>query len=90
MNKLVSVIVPVFNNEDFLSECISSILRQTYTNIEIILFDDGSKDNSLRICKDFSEKDGRIKVFSRENKGVSQTRLDAFLMSKGELITFVD
>lgn len=90
MNELVSVIVPVFNAEKFLPKCIDSIVKQKYKQIEIILFDDGSKDDSLQICNAFAQKDERIKVYSRENKGVAQTRLDAFFYSKGEYITFVD
>ncbi len=90
MNELISVIVPVFNAEKFLPRCIDSIVKQKYNQIEIILFDDGSKDNSLQICNDFAQKDKRIKVHSRENKGVAQTRLDAFHISTGEYITFID
>lgn len=90
MKELISVIVPVFNAEKFLPRCIDSIVKQKYNQIEIILFDDGSKDNSLQICNDFAQKDKRIKVHSRENKGVAQTRLDAFYISTGEYITFID
>ncbi len=90
MSELVSIIVPVFNAEKFLPRCIDSIVKQKYKPIEIILFDDGSKDNSLQICNDFAQKDERIKVYSSENKGVAQTRLNAFFYSQGEYITFVD
>ncbi len=90
MNKLVSIIVPVYNCSKFLGRCIDSLVAQRYKEVEIILFDDGSKDGSLTICRKYAEKDGRIKVFSRENRGVSQTRLDAFHHSTGEYVTFVD
>ena len=90
MNKLVSIIVPVYNSSSFLEKCIDSLISQTYKDIEIILFDDGSRDNSFDICKTYAVKDSRLKIFSRENKGVSQTRLDAFHNSNGEYITFVD
>ncbi|MDO5760161.1 MAG: glycosyltransferase family 2 protein [Bacteroidota bacterium] len=90
MSELVSIIVPIFNAEKFIQKCINSLLSQTYREIEILLFDDGSRDNSLAICNEIAKKDKRIKVFSQENKGVAQTRLEAFFCSKGEYITFVD
>lgn len=90
MTKLVSIIVPIYNSSAFLRKCIDSLVSQSYKDIEIVLFDDGSRDDSLEICNQYAEKDNRIKVFSRENRGVSQTRLDAFHNSTGEYITFVD
>lgn len=90
MTKLVSIIVPVYNSSAFLRKCIDSLVSQSYKDIEIVLFDDGSRDDSFKICNQYAEKDNRIKVFSRENRGVSQTRLDAFHNSTGEYITFVD
>lgn len=90
MTKLVSIIVPIYNSSAFLSKCIDSLISQSYKDIEIVLFDDGSRDDSFKICTQYAEKDNRIKVFSRENRGVSQTRLDAFHNSTGEYITFVD
>lgn len=90
MTKLVSIIVPIYNSSAFLSKCIDSLVSQSYKDIEIVLFDDGSRDDSFKICNQYAEKDSRIKVFSRENRGVSQTRLDAFHNSTGEYITFVD
>ena len=65
---LLSVIVPVYNVEKYLIECVDSILTQTYTNIEVILIDDGSKDNSGKICDEYVEKDKRVKVIHKENK----------------------
>ena len=90
MTKLVSIIVPIYNSSAFLRKCIDSLISQSYKDIEIVLFDDGSRDDSFKICNQYAEKDSRIKVFSRENRGVSQTRLDAFHNSTGEYITFVD
>lgn len=89
-NKLVSIIVPVYNTSSFLEKCVSSLLNQSYRDIEVILFDDGSKDNSYEICKSFAEKDDRVKVFTQQNQGVAQTRLNAFDVSSGAYITFVD
>lgn len=90
MSKLVSIIVPVYNSAVFLAQCIESLTTQSYKDIEIILFDDGSRDNSFEMCQSYAKKDNRIKTYSRKNKGVSQTRLDAFNISNGEYITFVD
>lgn len=89
-NKLVSIIVPVYNTSSFLEKCVFSLLNQSYSEIEVILFDDGSKDNSYEICKSFAAKDDRVKVFTQQNRGVAQTRLNAFDVSSGEYITFVD
>lgn len=87
---LISVIVPVYNAERWIKKCIFSILRQTYHNIEIILVDDGSKDKSLTICKNFAKTDTRIRIISKENGGVSSARNAGLLSAKGEYITFVD
>lgn len=73
-NTLVSIIVPVYNAERFLSRCIESILYQTYTNFELLLVDDGSTDESGRICDEYSLKDARIKVYHKPNGGVSSAR----------------
>lgn len=88
--KLVSVIVPIYNKQKQLSKCILSLLNQTYENIEIILVDDGSKDNSLKICEKFKRKDARIKVISKINEGVDYARYDAIKISCGDYISFVD
>lgn len=90
MNGLVSIIIPVYNSESFLNECLNSVINQTYKNIEIILVDDGSTDKSGSICDDYAKKDDRIKVFHKENGGVSSARNLGILHSKGEFITFVD
>lgn len=87
---LVSIIVPVYNVQDYLDRCLTSFIEQTYRNIEIILINDGSTDNSLTICKAFAAKDRRITIIDQENKGVAQSRIDGFNASSGELIMFVD
>ena len=73
-NDLISIIIPIFNTEKYLSKTINSILSQSYKNIEVILVDDGSDDNSLSICKEYAKKDNRIVVIHNENSGVSKTR----------------
>lgn len=70
----VSVIVPVYNTEKYLSRCIDSIINQTFKNFELLLVDDGSTDNSGKICDRYAEKDNRIKVFHKQNGGVSSAR----------------
>lgn len=86
----ISIIIPVYNVEKYLETCIKSIINQTYTNLEIILIDDGSKDNSLNICKDFEKKDKRIKAIHKENEGVSSARNLGIKESTGNYITFID
>ena len=90
MNSLLSVIVPVFNSEIYLSECISSILRQTYTNLELLLIDDGSTDNSGNICDSFAYSDPRVRVFHIQNGGVSHARNIGILNAKGKYLAFSD
>ncbi len=90
MNNLVSVIVPVYNRENYLRRCIDSILAQTYTNFELLLIDDGSTDNSGKICDEYAERDNRVKVFHKENGGVSSARNVGLDNAKGEYIIFVD
>ncbi len=86
----ISVIVPVYKAERYLQECINSILNQTFTDLELILVDDGSPDNSGAICDEYAEKDKRVKVFHQENRGVSAARNLGIDNAKGEYITFVD
>lgn len=87
---LVSVIIPVYKVEMHLARCIDSVLAQTYKNIEVILVDDGSPDNSGKICDEYGEKDTRIKVIHKENGGVSSARNVGIEMASGEYIAFVD
>ena len=86
----VSVIVPVYNASDYLDECLQSIISQTYTDLEIILIDDGSKDNSGEICDRYKESDERIIVIHQSNYGVSHARNQGIEIASGQLITFVD
>lgn len=88
--KLVSVIVPIYNVEDYISDCIESIINQTYTDLEILLIDDGSTDNSSRICDEYAQNDSRIKVFHKKNNGVSAARNFGLDIAIGEYIIFVD
>lgn len=87
---LISVIVPIYNSQKYLSECVESVLKQTYSNFELLLIDDGSTDDSLKICNSFKEKDNRIKVFHHVNQGVSYTRNRGISLSIGDYIAFVD
>lgn len=89
-NCLVSVIVPIYNVGDYVSKCIQSICEQTYSNIEIILVDDGSTDNSGKICDAYAKKDMRIKVIHKKNAGVSAARNTGINKSMGDYICFVD
>lgn len=86
----VSIIVPVYNAEKYLANCIESLSNQTYTNIEIILVNDGATDNSLTICENYAKKDKRIIVKSIENSGVSTARNIGIDLATGKYITFVD
>lgn len=90
MNELISVIVPVYNSEQYLDRCIKSIINQTYKNLEILLVDDGSTDNSGAICDTFAKNDGRIKVIRKANGGVSSARNIALDIADGEFFVFVD
>ena len=87
---LISIIVPVYNAEKYLIVAIESILNQTISDIELILIDDGSTDNSAKICDEYAEKDKRIKVVHHENRGVSKVRNEGLQLAKGKYIGFVD
>lgn len=86
----ISVIIPVYNTEKYLKRCVDSVINQTYKNLQIILIDDGSTDNSLNICKELGNFDNRIEVIHTENKGQSAARNLGLSMAKGEYISFVD
>ena len=90
MNELISVIVPVYNVEEYLPKCIESIISQTYKNIEIILVDDGSTDRSGRICEEYAQKDDRIIVLHKENGGLSDARNCGINIATGDWVQFVD
>ncbi len=89
-NDLISIIVPVYKVERYLSQCIDSIINQTYTNLEIILVDDGSPDNCGMICDEYARLDNRIKVIHKENGGLSSARNAGLDIATGEYIGFVD
>lgn len=89
-NAKISVIVPVYNVEDYLHKCLDSIIDQTYKNLEIILVDDGSPDNCGKICDEYAEQDNRIKVIHKLNGGVSSARNAALNVATGEYVGFVD
>lgn len=87
---LISVIIPVYNVEKYLTRCLESVITQTYSNLEIILVDDGSTDGSGKVCDRYQEKDSRIKVVHKKNGGVSDARNEGIKVAAGKYITFVD
>lgn len=87
---LVTIIVPVYNVHAYVGECIESLLRQTYTNLEIILVDDGSTDGSGELCEEYAHKDNRIRVIHQENQGLSGARNTGLDHASGEYVAFVD
>lgn len=89
-NPKISVIVPVYNAEAYLSRCIDSILNQTFSDFELLLINDGSKDSSSIICNNYAKKDNRIKVYHKENGGVSTARNHGLKEASGEWICFCD
>lgn len=89
LNPRISVIVPVYNVQNYLERCIESVLNQTFKNFELILVNDGSTDNSLNICKRY-KKDNRIKIISQKNKGLSAARNKGLELAQGEYVSFID
>ena len=87
---LISVIIPVYNGEKFLRDCLDSVTGQTYKDLQIILIDDGSKDQSGAICDEYAMKDPRIEVIHCENGGQAEARNRGLKLAKGEWIGFVD
>lgn len=90
MNELITIIVPIYNVENYLQRCIDSLINQTYRNIEILLINDGSKDNSLSICQENCLKDSRIKLISQQNHGLAYTRNVGIQNATGKYVMFVD
>ena len=90
MKSLISIIVPVYNSEKVLSRCLDSIIRQNYTDFELLLIDDGSTDNSGAICDEYARKDSRIRVFHKRNGGVSSARNVGLENAGGKWVTFCD
>lgn len=89
-DKLISIIVPIYNVEKYLPKCLDSVINQTYENLEIICVIDGSPDNSLQICMEYAEKDKRIIVIEQENQGLSGARNTGIATATGDYIIFVD
>lgn len=87
---LVSIIIPVYNSEKYISRCLDSVICQTYRNIEIIVINDGSKDDSLKILKSYSKKYSFIHLYDQNNQGVANTRNNALKYSNGKYIMFID
>lgn len=90
MESLISIIVPVYNVGEYVAKCIESIVNQTYTNLEIIIVNDGSTDNSGAICERYAEKDDRIIIIHQENQGLSMARNNGIDIATGEYIGFID
>ncbi len=90
MNDLISIIIPIYNVKDNLNRCLDSVIKQSYTNLEIILIDDGSSDGSENICDEYANLDKRIKVIHKKNEGVSSARNTAINIATGKYIAFVD
>lgn len=90
MEPLISVIIPVYNVEKYLNKCITSVVEQTYKNLEIIIVDDGSTDQSPEICDEWKKRDSRIQVVHSSNGGAGKARNTALDMATGDYVTFVD
>jgi glycosyltransferase involved in cell wall biosynthesis len=90
LNPIISIIIPVYNTDKYLANCINSVLSQSFTDFECILIDDGSSDKSSLICDDYAKKDSRIIVIHKTNGGVSSARNAGLDIAQGEWITFID
>ena len=86
----ISIIIPVYNVEKYLHQCLNSVINQTYKNLEIICINDGSKDNSLIILNEYLQKDNRIVIVNQKNSGVSSARNKGIRLSTGDFISFID
>ena len=86
----VSVVINMYNSEKYLRKCIDSVLAQTFTDFELILVNDGSKDHSLDICKEYAEKDKRIRIVDKENGGLADARNAGLDAAKGKYLEFID
>ena len=87
MTDLISIIVPIYNSEKYLRQCIESILKQSYKNIEVLLINDGSPDSAADICKEYIEKDSRCHYYEKENGGLSDARNYGIERATGDFIT---
>lgn len=90
MEDLISIIIPIYNVENYLEQCLNSVIAQTYNNIEIILIDDGSIDDSGNICDEYKSRDSRIKVIHKKNEGIGKTRNLGVKTANGKYIAFID
>ena len=90
MENKVSIIIPAYNCEKYIFECLESVINQTYSNLEIIIIDDGSTDNTSEICQRFEKIDNRIIYTWQENSGVSKARNKGIDLAKGKYIVFID
>ena len=86
----ISVIIPVYNTEKYLRQCLDTVVAQTLKDIEIILVDDGSTDDSLLICQEYAQKDSRIHVYHQENQGAGPARNYGIKVAKGQYFSFLD
>lgn len=86
----ISVIIPIYNQEKYVGKCIRSVLNQTFQDFEVILVNDGSTDNSLKICQKYAKNDDRISIVDKQNEGISLARKEGFLRAKGDYICFLD
>lgn len=87
---MISLIIPVFNVEEYLRQCLESIIKQSFSNYEVILVDDGSTDKSMEIIREYEKKFKRVKILSQRNKGVSEARNLALKHAKGEYVLYID
>ncbi len=87
---MVSILIPAYNVEEYLANCLESILSQTYQDLHLVVIDDGSKDSTLQVMQDFAERDSRVEIFHQENQGVAETRNNLLGKVKGEYVLFVD
>lgn len=89
-NKCVSIIIPVYNTRKYLSQCVDSVLGQTYSNLQVILIDDGSADGAATLCDEYKIKDSRVEVIHKKNEGLGLTRNKGLELANGEYVTFLD
>lgn len=87
---VVSILIPAYSAAAYLPQCLDSILKQTYRDLQVVIVDDGSKDNTLEVCREYAEKDARIEVYHQENQGVAATRNHLLDRVKGDYVLFVD
>ncbi len=90
MDSMISIVLPIYNVEQYLERCLESVIHQTYKNLEIICINDGSTDSSLEICKAYAQKDRRIVIVDQENKGLAAVRNKGIELAKGDYLSFID